>query len=415
MLDDCYDYINALGLLCVYQYENKKSVSIDNLVKFRNEATNMTGDDITINKPKELEMVNSFVKKYFKYFAIDGNNIKLQDNISYDELLDLVMMIKDRDDIDDDVSLIAEDFNLLSILGVSSMRDILFDYLKIESKLEDKYQELYTSDVHDDIAKLLRARTGLLLQVHMLPSYSALGFYKTISDMIDCIPYDNDPVNFDIYMQSDFYTNDESYDDLESQIYDIYQYSIFGNKNNKLSSFKLLEEINNIYLFNSEKDDVLIEEDPVIDENRSSKEERLFYLTYLSKVHSYLNKYGSDLDLQLAYTRLLYSLDNISDKLYLEGNIEKAISKLDNVEIDEDSFVGLHDEMLFIASEVFETGINKFTFRKLLLLSTFYDLTKCEDVVYIIDNYKDNKNYLYFCDIIFGDSKNKGYGKKYEL
>ena len=37
------------------------------------------------------------------------------------------------------------------------------------------------------------------------------------------------------------------------------------------------------------------------------------------------------------------------------------------------------------------------------------------DVIGRVDSYKNNNNYSYFCDIIFGDSNNKGYGKKYEL
>ena len=99
----------------------------------------------------------------------------------------------------------------------------------------------------------------------------------------------------------------------------------------------------------------------------------------------------------------------------IDGNIDKAIEKIEDIEINEDSFVGLHDEMVFMASEIFEVGNNKYTLRKLLMLATFYDITKCEDIVDVINGYKNNSNYSYFCDIIFGDSNNKGYGRKYEL
>ena len=225
----------------------------------------------------------------------------------------------------------------------------------------------------------------------------------------------------DLYMKSDFYVEeDDSLVDMESMLYGTYQYSIFGDARYKLFTLKLLDEISKIYFVNKIEDDVDDElsdafGDISFNERKDSIEERLFYLTYLKKLGAFMGKYGYRKDLGMVYKRLLYSLDNISDKLCIDGNIDKAIEKIGDIEISEDSFVGLHDEMVFMASEIFEVGNNKYTLRKLLMLATFYDITKCEDIVDAIDGYKNNNNYSYFCDIIFGDSNNKGYGKKYEL
>lgn len=408
MIDKYYDYINVLGFQCLYQYENKKDISIDKLTEFRNKATNITGEFIPVDKDVELEKINNFVNKYSNYFEINGDIVNLKDNISYEELIALAKMIKDRDDIEDEISLITTDFNLLAGLGIYTMRETLIEYMKLESKLERKYQDLFTENDNEvlrkDIDKLLRLRAGFLLQVHLLPVYSIESLVKTMNDLLEVNDYVMEPLNMDLYMKSDFYVEEDSWDDIESMVYSTYQYSIFGDARYKLFGLKLSDEISNIYFTNKVNDDM-----------ESELENRLFYLTYLNRIKAFMTKYSYRKDLGMVYKRLLYSLDNISDKLCIEGNIDKAIDKIDNIEISENSYIGLHDEMMFMASEIFEVGDNKYTLRKLLMLAAFYDITKCEDLIYIINDHKGHKNYLYFCDIIFGDSNNKGYGRKYGL
>ena len=419
------DYINVLAFQCLYQYENKKSINADKLVEFRKRATNIMGDAITINRVVELKKISDFVSKYSNYFEISGDIVKLKDNISYEELVSLAKMIKDRDDIEDDIDSVKTDFNLLAVLGIYTMRESLIDYMKYEKDLERKYQDLFTEKdnkaLRDEIAKLLRLRAMFFMQVHMLPGYSAASLVRTMTDLVEVDEYVMNPLNMDLYMKSDFYVEeDDSLVDMESMLYGTYQYSIFGDARYKLFTLKLLDEISKIYFVNKIEDDVDDElsdafGDISFNERKDSLEERLFYLTYLKKLGTFMGKYGYRKDLGMVYKRLLYSLDNISDKLCIDGNIDKAIEKIGDIEIGEDSFVGLHDEMVFMASEIFEVGNNKYTLRKLLMLATFYDITKCEDIVDVIDGYKNNNNYSYFCDIIFGDSNNKGYGRKYEM
>lgn len=422
MIDKYYDYINVLGFQCLYQYEDKKDISVDKLTEFRNRATNITGEVISVDKDIELEKINNFVNKYANYFEINKDIVKVKDNISYQELVSLAKMIKDRDDIEDEISLITADFGLLAVLGICTMRDALIDYIKLESKLERKYQDLYTEKDNEvlrkDIVKLLRLRAGFLLQIYLLPGYRTESLVRTMNDLLEVDDYVMEPLNMDIYMKSDFYMEeDDSWDDIESMLYSTYQYSIFGDARYKLFTLKLSDEISNIYFINKGDSDNLdnIFGNVSFYDKKGELENRLFYLTYLNRIKSFMTKYGYRKDLGMVYKRLLYSLDNIGDKLYIDGNIDKAIDKIGDIEISEDSYVGLHDEMMFMASEIFEVGDNKYTLRKLLMLASFYDITKCEDLIFVINEHKDHKNYLYFCDVIFGDSNNKGYGRKYEL
>ena len=422
MIDKYYDYINVLGFQCLYQYEDKKDISVDKLTEFRNRATNITGEVISVDKDIELEKINNFVNKYANYFEINKDIVKVKDNISYQELVSLAKMIKDRDDIEDEISLITADFGLLAVLGICTMRDALIDYIKLESNLERKYQDLYTEKDNEvlrkDIVKLLRLRAGFLLQIYLLPGYRTESLVRTMNDLLEVDDYVMEPLNMDIYMKSDFYMEeDDSWDDIESMLYSTYQYSIFGDARYKLFTLKLSDEISNIYFINKGDSDNLdnIFGNVSFYDKKGELENRLFYLTYLNRIKSFMTKYGYRKDLGMVYRRLLYSLDNIGDKLYIDGNIDKAIDKIGDIEISEDSYVGLHDEMMFMASEIFEVGDNKYTLRKLLMLASFYDITKCEDLIFVINEHKDHKNYLYFCDVIFGDSNNKGYGRKYEL
>ena len=425
MLDKYYDYINVLGFQCLYQYENKKDISVDKLTEFRNRATNITGEVIPVDEDVEIEKINNFVNKYSNYFEISGDIVKVKDNISYKELVALAKMIKDRDDIESEISLITMNLSLLAVLGIYTMREALVDYMKLESELERKYQYLYTEkdneELRKEIAKLLRFRMGFLFQIHLLPGYSRESFVKTMNDLLEVNDYVMEPLNMDIYMKSDFYVEeDDSLADMESMLYSTYQYSIFGDARHKLFTLKLSDEIIKIYFINKMNDEVDSDLDDIFggicsNDKKSELENRLFYLTYLNRIKAFMVKHGYRKDLGMVYKRLLYSLDNISDKLYLDGNVDKAIDKIGDIEISEDSYVGLHDEMIFMASEIFEVGDNKYTLRKLLMLAAFYDITKCEDLIYIINDYKDHKNYLYFCDIIFGDSNSRGYGRKYEL
>lgn len=425
MLDKYYDYINVLGFQCLYQYENKKDISVDKLTEFRNRATNITGEVIPVDEDVEIEKINNFVNKYSNYFEISGDIVKVKDNISYKELVALAKMIKDRDDIESEISLITMNLSLLAVLGIYTMREALVDYMKLESELERKYQYLYTEkdneELRKEIAKLLRFRMGFLFQIHLLPGYSRESFVKTMNDLLEVNDYVMEPLNMDIYMKSDFYVEeDDSLADMESMLYSTYQYSIFGDARHKLFTLKLSDEISKIYFINKMNDEVDSDLDDIFggicsNDKKSELENRLFYLTYLNRIKAFMVKHGYRKDLGMVYKRLLYSLDNISDKLYLDGNVDKAIDKIGDIEISEDSYVGLHDEMMFMASEIFETGDNKYILRKLLMLAAFYDITKCEDLIYIINDYKDHKNYLYFCDIIFGDSNSRGYGRKYEM
>ena len=50
--------------------------------------------------------------------------------------------------------------------------------------------------------------------------------------------------------------------------------------------------------------------------------------------------------------------------------------------------------------------------KKLLLISTYYDLTKNEEIVDIINEHKEHESYDKYCEVIFGEEKGKIISKK---
>lgn len=426
MENDYYDYINILAFLGLYKYENKTCIKVDILTDFRNRATNIMGDAIEVNRDEELRKIKDFVRRYSDYFEINDEVVKLKNNISYQYLTSLEREVREKEEIDEEISSIVDDPNLLMILGVYTLREIVINYLKLESELEKNYKLLFTKkdnlSLRNKIAKLLRTRVAFLIQIHVLPEHNADALMKVISDLADgdSSYYEVDPLNMDLYMESDYYSFDEtSLEDIENMLYSTCQYSIFGGDKNGLSSFKLLDEVSKIYFidkFPNKEDSDNLDFNPYMfissKEKRDYLENRLFYLTYLDKLSKYISKYGYSNDLVMAYKRLLYSLDNLSDKLYIDGNLEKALDKAKDIEIDEESFIGLHDEILFMADEIFQVDVNEYTIRKLLMLATYYEITRDEDLFYIINNHQYHNNYKWFSEIIFGEGKNKDYTKK---
>ena len=104
--------------------------------------------------------------------------------------------------------------------------------------------------------------------------------------------------------------------------------------------------------------------------------------------------------------RLLYVLDKPELTIIDENNFKSALQKTENVEVDEDSFSFYEDEIYFMAQEVFMVPTDEYTVRKLLLVGTYYQLTKDEQLKEIIEEFKDNPNYDFFHEVMINNCKN---------
>ncbi len=137
--------------------------------------------------------------------------------------------------------------------------------------------------------------------------------------------------------------------------------------------------------------------------------EPIFFLSYINKIDDFLLEYGNDPTLIEAKKRLIYVLDKPDICLFKDGNFKLALDdSLDTLnELEDVSFDIFKDEARYMASEVFLSPSNKFTVRKLLFISTYYELSGDEVIKEIVDNYSDRKEYGLYKKVIFGEPKSK--------
>lgn len=468
VLPDYYDYINILAFKYLYKYENKKSISIETLHLYRKKLIEIVLDEykekknihfseedqwegeVSFTPIQEKEKIKEFLNTYEDYFYLDKNMIILKEEVTYAQIEQLEIDLQEENKIPHRLTVGEYEVELLQLLGIHTIENILRAYAKIETKIEEKYNELYTqksnSILRKEITDLLQQRTLFSLKIFLMPEQVIEAFFN-ISGCITFekerhVDYRNLPIDNDLYKAKGYYDENNFYSDIEDRIYDIYQYAIFGENINVLFPKKiveLLDEIRDMKLNNEEMpqfdvttdyiDDLLNEnfmqpleenkartnlnkestknEKPILYFFNSSEEEWIFNLSYLDKLNKYMKKYGENESLLLTKRRLLYALDQPRKKIFIEENFEKELANLDFDEIDEESFEFFQDEYFFLADEVFETKEDENTVKKLLLISTYYDLTKNEEIVDIINEHKDHEAYDKYCEIIFGEEKGK--------
>lgn len=462
VLPDYYDYINILAFEYLYKYENKKSISIETLHKFRKTLLEIVLDEykekknihfseedqwegeVSFTPIQEKEKLKEFLNTYEDYFYLDKNMVILKEEITYDQIEQLEIDLQRENKIPHRLTVGEDEVKLLQLLGIHTIENMLREYAKIEEKLEEKYNELYTkkdaSILKKEIIDLLDIRMLFSLKVSCMSKQVIEAFFNIsccITFEKERVDYRNLPIDNDLYKAKGYYDENNFYSDIEDRIYDIYQYAIFGENINVLFPKKIvqfLDETRNVEINNEETPQFDVTTDyidnlettledykemadintssteargPILYFFDSSEEEWIFNLSYLDKLNKYMKKYGENESLLLTKRRLLYALDQPGKKIFIEENFEKELANLDFDEIDEESFEFFQDEYFFLADEVFETKEDENTVKKLLLISTYYDLTKNEEIVDIINEHKDHEAYDKYCEIIFGEEKGK--------
>ena len=119
--------------------------------------------------------------------------------------------------------------------------------------------------------------------------------------------------------------------------------------------------------------------------------------------------YGENETLLFTKKRLLYVLDKPELMLYDENNFERELNKTKTIELDEEPFSFFYNEIFFIAQEVFMLPSDEYTIRKLLLVGTYYNLTKDSELKEIIEEFSDNPKYDFFYEIMINNCANKSY------
>jgi len=448
-IDIPFNYINLLAFTVLLKYENRREIKLNDLKKYRdsllerviaeyeniNHVFYLDEDkwegDITFNYLDEEKEMKVFLEMYSDIFFLDGDILCLDKEVDYYQLYKKITEIKREENLSNRFESVSENVELLNILGVHQIQDLLNKYLKVEEEIENCYMQLYSDK--EGVSSEKKLSFNLLMRGVMLYNlknykpYVVDAFRLIAHDMYDkCDDYNYDvyPIDLELYEDSEYCDEDNILCDMDVNLYDIYQYAIFGE--HFLAIQNLSEILDRLYFFQMDEENItkemddleiddydVMEDDYEFDEDDGyefhdiTEEYYVFYLNYIKKLNKYMEEYGENDDFINVKKRLLYALDKPGLGLYKDEKFEEELVKIEDNDLDEDSFDYIDDEIRFIADEVFLVNEDKNTIKKLLFISTYYDLTRDESIKAIVNTHADSDRFEFYSKIIFGQQKNK--------
>jgi len=422
-----YNYIGLLTFLNILKYENVRKIKKIDFDRYRDLLIERVKDETKLLEfyPVEEDSFDSFLDKYSDIISFDGEVLYLDKDISLSEVEKKVAEIQKEEDIDDIFDVFDYQRQMLNILGISSIYNTLKQYWDLERKIEDIYMNL-DKKIDPNLKKYLLWR-GIFLINFKNASSSLIDAIKSTSTSIgfeeDDFDYEDFPIDFTHFEYPDKYSKDKDdlFDDVSDSLFWIYQYAIFGDES--LSAQKLWKDIDYIYMHeldSLEETEEFVEVDPfeeidfsLFDDEEiteilnddSDEADYLFYLLYIDKINAFNDEYGEQDELLKVKKRLLYALDKPEVCLFKDSNFKVELEKTRDE--NEATFELFSDEVRYMSSEVFLVPYNKNTLKKLLFISTYYELSEDEVVKDIIDSYSEHEQYSFYKRVVFGEQKNK--------
>lgn len=436
-----FNYINLLAFITLLKYENKRGIKINTLQKYHqilleevikdynnknaiyyNDVDNWKGTiNFFINEQNNL---NNFLNEFSHLFYIAEDTIYLHEEIGFEELMQQEIMMRTEQCISNRFLSVSDNSRLFDLLNINQIKSVIEKYIKIEQEIEKTYSKLNNNVdnvLKQKLTKLLFTRAIFLTNICQNADYIIDAFrlesYR-IYELDSSYEYIKAPIDLELWKQSNYY-NEDDIGDIDDRIYDIFQYAIFGKTS--LVSRKTNEMLQNLYFYedkNNNQSELLedyFSEDLVFDDDNeyyivdNEETDLAFYLTYLHKLDSYIKKYGESTDLINTRNRLLYALDMPKLCLFKQENFIQEWKKTKEFELEAEDFDFVEDEVKFMVDEVFMTETDENTIKKLLFISTYYELTKDKKIVKILNKHSHNSNFATYSEIIFGEPK--GYSK----
>ena len=357
-------------------------------------------EQLEINRKTELIR---FLDIYGELFEVDENSISLKETVSLEILEKLIDKEASKRKLRFYPNIKKE---TLDFLGIEKPYKELYNLQKnVEEKLEQLYIKLVQDEDNEEIKKqireLLLQRQDFHIKINEKGKYECLKYYI-------CSYIDEDYTEFPVYMASK--EQDElSKANIEEILSMPLQYAIYDNKS--LVNTKINDDIvaisNNI-VFKSEEKVQTFDEIPYPIYVPRPNFILYFYLKYIKKIDEYIKKYDNK---ELLYTksRLLYMLDSYplqlidSKRLDLYIDILENKNDLNNINIQEDYQI-YKTLIYYFIKEVFtaEKDSNR-KLKKLLFISTYYDITEDEKVLDSLSEYKEYPEYQEYKKIIIGN------------
>jgi len=454
-----FDFIIYLAFRTILTYENKRSLTLEQLHKYRKKLCEkhieyhsqfteyddeqfeenlrfFHSSNMNMTLAEEEQNFIEFINNNDEYFFYKDGLISLRGNITDKDLEDANFELDSYSTRDDKLicgGLIGyhDCIECLDILGVRKITEFVYRIIEDEKKIERAYQTYTGIELGQNIKKILTyvnyrlALIGNLKDDKMRCYHRAIGSWRMV---------DLNTKGKDIWLLSDYLMkNDKFYNlspiSIDSIINNEYQRAIFDNGTlvydrlhdtmDAIWSYRepdarmeiepvdpdatclLMEErMEELDSFDDEFEDIEEQNFDTYDEEdgmnqvelylHRKKINMLFYLNYINHIDKYLEAFGSDEVLENSKCRLLYLLDGYGDNLFIEENFKNALNNVSmdkiNYKEDFDDFYTL--SRLFLV-DILEGWIDdEMTLRKMLFVSTYYDLTKDRRIKRIIKKYK---------------------------
>lgn len=455
MIDVPFTYTTLYVFHLILRFGDKRSIKIENLFNSRDELLknvledyysnnsseynedNDWEDKIQFKEIKEEQELDKMLKSYPEIFYEDDGKIFISDDISLD---DIMILLKEFNMPTHRFYNASDSEKFYKSIEITEIFEYRKKYKEYGYTLEKQIEEAYINNVSFDKLKLLLYKRFIFLfKVGITNEQYVLEYLNLPDESEQSILIDKDfdyylnseyikngeeyPIDKDIYENSDFYEDIvECFNPIQFNIEEDYQYAIFGNgplfdrkydesftKLSMSDQFNKNEEYNNVDyndLPSFDEIDIYYEKQYAKINFDIEEEEFAFYVVYIKKLNDLIE--SGRKEFINVRNRVLYMLDDIKYCLFMKENVDKYYEKSINYEFDEDSFEFFASEAQYFIEDAFEGKTGK-TIEKLLFTSTYYQLTKDEYILELLERYKSDYRYESYSQIILG--KNKGYSK----
>ena len=447
-----FEYTTLYTFYLILRFGDKRSIKIRNLFNSRKELLDQVLNDYYEGKCSNYNIENDWegnikfeeisneegLKELLNiypeiFFQLD-DEIVISDEI---EMEDILIMLKEFDMPTSRFNTASDSEKFYKSIGITKIFEDRKKYEDFGYKLEKEIENAYMNNASSKKLKLLLyKRFVFLFNVALNNKKYILEYHNIPNDENKGIPIDDNfdfylnseyiknneeyPIDKDLYIKSEFYEDfNDTFNPIQVIIDEPYHYSIFGK--GPLYDSRYSQSFSQLSMSEMIDDDPMIDDIdlPSFDEieledgNQYAtfncdieEEEFAFYVVYIKKLNDLIEQ--GRFELINVRNRILYMIDDIKyclfDKQYLEKHYEQSI----NYELEEDSFEYFTNEAKYLIEDVFDGRAGK-TIEKLLIVATYYEITKDKEIVEVLNRYKNNCMYEEYSKIILG--REKGYSK----
>ena len=452
-----FDYVMYLAFEALLRYEDKKSLTVEQLHKYRlklceqyikyHEQFSEYDDSAFEDRLREFHKLNqsmtisdernnfqNFINDNSEMFNYKNGVISLKDGVTLDDVKSEKFKLDsyvDRDDklICGELISLSDAMPCLDVIGVKKIPERVAKIVNDEKFVESAYQRFLGKELEEEtktISNNIRFKLSLIgnLNDDKMRSYhrciNSIGKIdpEAIGNDIDLLSdslVENDPF-YEINRSVDYFLRDKyqkAIFDTGTLVYDVLcdvlntmwvyrdpdAFVELEPVDSEALCTSLVEKMEQLEMYQDEYDDDEYDDDEYDEDDYMDQIElylydkrinMAFYLNYINHINEYNQKYGVDETLEKSKRRLLYVLDGYGDDLYNNENFNTALS---NVDID-DLCTNEDFNKFYVASRLFLVDIlencsdDDTLLRKMLFVSTYYDLINDVRIKRIINKYE---------------------------